>query len=236
MIQKKKILAIIPARGGSKRVPKKNIRLLTGKPLIAYTIETALKSRYLNRIVVSTEDEEIARISKKYGAEVIKRPKILAADKAKTVEAVFHVLKVLTRKKYIPDLIILLQPTSPLRTVDDIDKAINIFLQNKCESVVSVCEMEPSPYRFFGIKEKYLKLILGRKNLLKRSQDLPKIYVINGALYISTPKIIRKYKSFYSSKILPYIMPKERSVDIDDEIEFKLAEIIIKNERNKNRK
>jgi len=236
MIQKKKILAIIPARGGSKRVPKKNIRLLTGKPLIVYTIETALKSRYLNRIVVSTEDEKIARISKKYGAEVIKRPKIFATDKAKTVEAVFHVLKVLKRKKYRPNLIVLLQPTSPLRKSDDIDKAIDIFLQNKCESVVSVCEMEPSPYWFFGIKEKYLKPILGRKNLLKRSQDLPKIYVINGALYISTPKIIRKYKSFYSSKILPYIMPKERSVDIDDEIEFKLAEIIIKNERNKNRK
>ena len=196
MIQKKKILVIIPARGGSKRIPKKNIRLLAGEPLIAYTIETALKSRYLNRIVVSTEDEEIARISKKYGAEVIKRPKILAADKAKTVDAISHVLKILERKKYIPDLIILLQPTSPLRTADDIDKAIDIFLQNKCESVVSVCEMEPSPYWFFGIKEKYLKPILGRKNLLKRSQDLPKIYVINGAIYITTPNILKRYKSF----------------------------------------
>lgn len=230
-----KIIVVIPARGGSKRLPKKNIKSLVGKPLIAYTIEASLKSKYVGRVIVSTEDKEIAEISKKYGVEVIKRPKHLATDSAKTMDAVFHLLKILEKGKYIPEIVIILQPTSPLRTSDDIDKAIDIFLNSECESVISVYEMEPSPYWSFKIENKYLKLLFNKKYLFKRSQDLLKIYALNGAIEISTLKVIKKYKSFFSSKILPYIMPKERSIDIDYEIDFKLAEFILKNAENKNR-
>jgi len=227
MIQKKKILAIIPARGGSKRVPKKNIRLLTGKPLIAYTIETALKSRYLNRIVVSTEDEEIARISKKYGAEVVKRPQKLATDRAKTIDAIFHVLSILKEEHYNPQVVVLLQPTSPLRTENDIDKAIKLFLSKKVDSVISVCEAEHSPYWDFRINsDGFLEPFIKSQYLHKRHQDIPKIYSPNGAVYIAKPKTLYKYKTFCCKKTFPYSMPVERSIDIDTEIDLMLAELI----------
>lgn len=236
MIQKnKKIIAIIPARSGSKGLPRKNIKLLAGKPLIAYSIEVALNSKYIDKTIVSTDDEEIASVSKKCGAEVIKRPKILSTDRAKTIDAVFHVLDALKRKDYNPSIIVLLQPTSPLRTVNDTDKTIKLFLKNKCSSVISVSESEHPLYWFCKIKGKYLKPFWGWKYFNQR-QNLPKAYIPNGAIYISIPQVLHKYKSFYSNKTLPYIMPPERSVDIDNEIDFMLAELIIKNEKNKNRK
>lgn len=231
----KKIIAIIPARGGSKRLPGKNIKKLLGKPLIAWTIEAAQKSKYLERIIVSTEDKKIARISQKYGAETIKRPKKLSADEAKTIDVVFDALKSLKRKNYTPELMVLLQPTSPLRTSEDIDKAIKIFLKNKCKSVISVREIESSTYWCFQI-DKYLKPFFGKKYFQKTRRQLPKIYKPNGAIFISRPEILFKHRSFYCDKTLPYIMPLKRSIDIDNEIDLKLAGLIIKNERNKNRK
>jgi len=232
MFKNKKILAIIPARGGSKRLPGKNIKNLLGKPLIAWTIEQAKKSKYIDKLIVSTDDKKIAEISKKYGAEVIKRPKILAADSAKTTDVIFHLLKVLRKEKYIPEVIVCLQATSPLRTVSDTDNAIEIFLKNRCESVISVCESSPSPYWSFKMGKKYLEPIFSRKYLKQRTQDLPRVYIPNGAIYISKPRVLLKYKSFYSKKILPYIMPDVRSIDIDNEIDLKLAELILKNEEN----
>ena len=174
-MKNKKILAIIPARGGSKGIPRKNIKLLAGKPLIAYTIEAALKSKYLDRVIVSTEDREIAETSRHYGAEVIKRPKILAKDKAKTIDVIFHLLNVLKEKNYIPEIIVLLQPTSPLRIVKDIDKAIELFLKEKCESVVSVCECNPPSYWSFKKEKKYLRPILGWKYFKIRDRIYPNL-------------------------------------------------------------
>lgn len=228
-MKNKKIIAIIPARGGSKGIPKKNIKILAGKPLIAYTIEQALKSKFLNRVIVSTDDKEIAEISKKYGAEIIKRPENLATDRAKITDVIFHLLGVLKKEKYIPEIIVSLQPTSPLRTVNDIDRAIEIFLKNKCKSVISVCESGHSFYWSFKIEKKYLKPIFEWRRLNQQKQDLPKVYIPNGAIYISTPKSLFKYRSFYCRKILPYPMREERSVDIDNEVDFKLAEILMKN-------
>ena len=221
-----KILAVIPARGGSKGVPRKNIRLLNGKPLIAYTIEEAKKSKYIDRIIVSTEDKEIAEISTKYGAEVIERPAELARDDTPTVDVVLHLLDSLNH--YEPDIIILLQPTSPLRTYEDIDSALVLFINNNCDSVVSVCEIEHTPYWSFKIEDGYLKPIFGEEYLKKRRQELPKVYIPNGAIFITTPDILKKYRSFYCERTVPYIMPIERSVDIDNEIDFLLAEILIK--------
>jgi CMP-N,N'-diacetyllegionaminic acid synthase len=230
MLKNKKIIGIIPARGGSKGIPRKNIKILAGKPLIAYTIEAALKSKYLDRVIVSTEDKEIAQISKKYGAEVIKRPKKLATDTARIIDVIFYLLKILKREeKYIPEIVILLQPTSPLRTSNDIDKAIDIFLKNKCESVISVCETTPFLYLAFKIAKNYLRPIFSKKYFTQRRQDLTKVYIPNGAIYISTPKNLLKYKGFYSKKTLPYIMPVSRSIDIDTREEFKIAEICLKN-------
>jgi len=233
-ITDKKILAIIPARGKSKRLPRKNIKLLSGKPLIAWTIEAAKKSKYVNRVVVSTEDKEIAQISKKWGAEIVNRPKELATDTAKTIDVIFHLLDVLKKEKYYPKIVVLLQPTSPLRTFQDIDSAVKLFLNKKCRSVISVFEAEANFWWAMEIKKSYLKPFFTWEKFFARSQDLPKVYTPNGAIYISTPEILKKYKSFYiKNEILPYIMPKERSIDIDYEIDFKLAELIIKNEENK---
>jgi len=222
------IVAIIPARGGSKGIPRKNIKQLFGKPLIVWTIEHAKKSRYIGRITVSTEDKEIAEISKKCGAEVIERPEELAKDETPTIDVIFHVLEVIKAENFEPGLVVLLQPTSPLRNAQDIDNAIELFLKNDCESVVSVCEVEHSLYWSFEIENRYLKPIFGGKYLNMRRQDLPKVYTPNGAIYVSTPEILRKYKSFYCSKTIPYIMPPGRSVDIDNEIDFMLAELLMR--------
>jgi len=231
MKENKKILAIIPARGGSKKLPGKNIKLMAGKPLIAYTIEAALESRYIDKVIVSTDDEKISEVSKKYRAEVVRRPDYLATDTIKTVGVVLHALEVLKKVNYIPEVVILLQPTSPLRTADDIDRATDIFLENKndCELVMSVCETNI----YWSLKEegKYLKSVFDHKCLSERNQDLPKTYIMNGATYITTPEIIKKYKAVHSEKIMPYFMPKEKSIDIDDESDFKLAEKLLLNDK-----
>ena len=219
---------MIPARGGSKGILKKNIKKLLGKPLLAWTIEAAKKSEYIDKIIVSTENEEIAEISKKYGAEVpFLRPEELAKDKSLTIDAIFHALEVLKEQNYNPNIVILLQPTSPLRNAEDIDSAIDLFLDADCESVVSVCEVEHSPYWCFEIEKGYLRSLFGDEYLRMRRQDLEGVYVPNGAIYISTPRTLYKCKSFYCNHTIPYIMPIKRSIDIDNEIDFMLAESVV---------
>jgi CMP-N,N'-diacetyllegionaminic acid synthase len=228
--KKQKIIALIPARGGSKGIPGKNIKFLAGKPLIAYTIEVAKKCRYLDKIFVSTDDEEIAKISRKYGAEIIKRPNILAGDKSKFIDAIFYHLEKFKKENFIPEVLVVLQPTSPLRTTNDIKEAIELFLNNECESVVSVSEPEHSLQWSFQKKGKYLKPIFGWKYFKGiNRQDVEKTYLPNGAIFISRPKFLYLNKSFYSKKTLPYFMPKDRSVDIDNMTDFLIAESAIKN-------
>ena len=141
------ILGLIPARGGSKGLPRKNIKLLLGKPLIAWTIEQALASKYLDKVVVSTDDEEIAKISKKYGAEVpFIRPKELATDKTKGIDVVLHTIRWMEENGKSYDFLMLLQSTSPLRTFEDMDKAIELLFLKKAKAIVSVCEVEHHPY------------------------------------------------------------------------------------------
>ena len=224
------VLGIIPARGGSKGLPRKNIRPLLGKPLIAWTIEQAKSSRYIDKVIVSTDDPEIAEIAKKYGAKVpFLRPRELARDDSLTIDVIMHALGVLKAENYNPDIIILLQPTSPLRNAEDIDSAIELFLNSDCESVVSVCEVGHSPYWCFEIEDGYLKSLFGDEYLRMRRQELEKVYMPNGAIYISTPQTLYKCESFYCNHTIPYIMPTRRSIDIDNEIDFMLAESLIKN-------
>lgn len=226
-----KMLAIIPARGLSKGIAKKNIKQLVGKPLIVFTIEAALKSKYIDKIAISTDSNEVAKVCEKYRTEVIIRPKELAKDRTPTIDTVFHTLDSLEKIDYIPDIAILLQPTSPLRSTKDIDNAIEIFLKNNCESVVSVCEVKHSPYWSFKIKDKFLIPIFGKKYLKTIRQELPKSYIPNGAIFISKPETLRRYQSFYASRTTPYIMPPSRSVDVDDELDLILVEWLIKKYR-----
>jgi CMP-N-acetylneuraminic acid synthetase len=227
----KKILAIIPARGGSKGLPRKNIKPLLGKPLIAWTVEQAKNSKYIDKVVVSTDDEEIAEISKKYGAEVpFLRPKELARDDSPTIDAIIHAINWFEERGEFFDILILLQPTSPLRTTEDIDNAIELFLNNKdALSLISVKENEHPPFWSLEIENKFLKPLFGEEYFKKRRQELPKSYMPNGAIFISYVDILKKYKTFYTPKTIAYIMPPERSIDIDNEFDFLLAEFILKN-------
>lgn len=230
--KKYKILAFIPARGGSKGIPRKNIKILAGKPLIAYTIEAAKRCGYLDKIIVSTDDKEIAEISRKYRAEVMKRPKIMATDKAKFTDAVFYHLKIIRKKKWIPEVIIELQPTSPLRTADDIKKAIDFFFKNGCQPLVSVCESLHPLQWFFWKRGKYLEPVFGWKYFQGIGrQKIKKTYIPNGAIFITTLKDFYFNKGFYSQKMLPYVMPQERSVDIDNQIDFLMAKNYLTNEK-----
>lgn len=230
-----KILSIIPARGGSKGLPRKNIKPLNGTPLIIHSIINALNSHYINKVVVSTEDLEIQNIAEKSGAEVIMRPQKLADDNSKTIDVIIHALNHLENDGYRPVVIVILQPTSPLRTLNDVDSATEMFLKNDCDSVVSVCDFDHSPYWALKIKNDFLTPVFGQEYLYKRRQELPHLYIPNGAIFVSNPEKIIKYKSFYCPKTIPYIMPIDRSIDIDSALDFKLAEILLeeKNETNK---
>jgi len=223
---KSKILAIIPARGGSKGILGKNTKLLGGKPLICHTIDEALKSQCLDGIFVSTDDPKIAKISRNCGANIIKRPPELATDDAPTIGAVFHAIDSI-KDTSDQDIIILLQPTSPLRSATDIDTALDIFMKTECDSVISMCKVEHPPYWCFKYEGEKLKPLYGSECLQMRRQELPDVYRPNGAIYISTIKNLYMNNGFYCDKIVPYVMPPERSVDIDEEIDFKLAELLI---------
>lgn len=223
----KSIIAIIPARGGSKGIPQKNIKLLGEKPLIAYTIEEALKSKYLDHIFVSTEDQKIAEISQKYGSEVIERPSALSEDTSKTVDAILHAVEYLENKDIQPQIVVLLQPTSPLRNAEDIDAAIKLYLDNDCDSVISVCEPDHSPFWCFTFNGEYLQPLFDEKYDNTRRQDLPRVFMPNGAIYVSSPESIRRLKGFIGNKVIPYCMQPERSIDIDTPLDFTIAEVLI---------
>jgi len=228
---KMKILAIIPARGGSKRLPRKNILPLAGKPLIAWTIDEAKKSIFITDIVVSTDDIEIADISKMHGAKVpFLRPDILSNDTATSVDVVKHCIDFCDRelgKKY--DFVLLLQPTSPLRTVEDIDGSVELLVKKNADSVISMCMCEHSPIWTNTLPSDNNINNFDRvdfKNI--RSQDLPTYYRYNGAVYLTNIKRLLDENVFsFSTNSFAYIMPTERSVDIDSEIDFRLAKVII---------
>lgn len=230
MIIDKKILAIIPARGGSKGIVGKNIKELNGKPLIAYTIEEAKKSEYINRIVVSTDNEEIANISKKYGAEVpFLRPLELAQDDTPTIECVIHMLNVLKENEdYIPDYVCLLQCTSPLRTFNDIDGTIEKLLSTGLDSAASVCEAEVNPYWTNIFNGERLEYFLKDGKEITRRQDLPNVYRLNGAVYVAKCDVLKNEMTFETEYTTGYVMDKNSSIDIDDIIDFKFAELLMK--------
>ena len=227
-----KFIAIITARGGSKRLPNKNILDLNGKPLIAWTIEAAKKCNFINEVVVSTDSLEIKKIAEQHGASVpFIRSEKLSNDTASSFDVVKHCLDFHQAQfKLNFDYIILLQPTSPLRTHIDIENAVKLLKEKNADAIVSVCETEHSPLWTNNIDS-----TLSMDNFLRdevknnRSQDLPKHYRLNGAIYICKISELLKQKTFFLEKsIFAYIMHQERSIDIDTLVDFKMAEFLLK--------
>ena len=223
MIDGKKVLGIIPARGGSKGLPRKNIRNLSGKPLIAWTIEEAKKSKYIDRLILSSEDKEIINIAKSLGCEVsFVRPSNLAEDDSHIINSVLHAIKLLPGY----DCVVLLQPTSPLRSVIDIDGSIEQRLWNSANSCVSVTEVKESPYWMYSLDvDNKMRPIIDSKNT--RRQELPRLYILNGAVYVAQCNWILKNKTFITRETLAYFMPIERLLDIDTELDLFFAESVI---------
>jgi len=231
MFKRKTILALVPARRGSKGIPDKNIKMLNGKPLIAYSIEVAKKSKYIDAIIVSTDSKEIAEISQKYGAEVpFIRPKELSTDSAKSINVILHAMNCIennVNKKC--DYLILLQSTSPFRDSTDIDESIEEIINKEKDALVSVCEVSENPYWMEVIDEEgNLKYFIEGEEKYDRRQELPKIYIFNGAIYIAKWEVLKKDKSFYERECLPFVMSKEKSLDIDTPLDFEFAEFLMK--------
>ncbi len=226
MYKDKTFLAIIPARGGSKRLPRKNVLDLAGKPLIAWSIEAGLKSKYIDKVVVTSDDNEILDIAKKFGSDIIKRPEELASDTATSFDAIKHTIDSL--EKY--DYIILLQPTSPLRDEKHIDDAIKLLVSKEADAVVSICEMDHSPLWSNTLPEDgNMNRFLRDEVINKRSQDLEKYYRLNGAIYIcKTDKLLEERSFFLKDCIFSYEMDRKSSVDIDEKIDFTIASQLIK--------
>ncbi|MEK7067208.1 MAG: acylneuraminate cytidylyltransferase family protein [Patescibacteria group bacterium] len=233
------ILAIIPARGGSKSIPRKNIKELCGKPLIAWTIEEAKKSKYITRVIVSTDDEEIASIAKQYGAEVpFLRPKEISGDYALDIEFLTHALDFLKEKGYEPELVLRLPPISPLRTAEHIDDGIETLLKNPdADSVRPITEAPKHPYKMWRINEsdsRFLESFLPESfthmhephNMPR--QALPTAYIHTGAMDVLRLRTIRELASTCGNKVAYFFMKPEDSVNIDYEIDFEFAELLMK--------
>ena len=227
------ILAIIPARGGSKGLAGKNIKVFDGKPLIAYSIEAALNCKSVTRCIVSTEDPKIKRLALKYGAETIDRPYKLATDEVRAHEVVVHVLDELKKESYFPDYIILLQPTSPLRSSEHIQDCIDSFLKSGAASAISVSAATHHPYKSFFMKDGLLEPLFTSESLEMRRQALPEAFSPNGAIFLISSSTFLSKKVFYVPPAMPYVMDYKFSIDIDNEVDFLAAETIQKKYINK---
>lgn len=217
--------ALIPARGGSKGIPRKNIKPIAGKPLIAWTIESALRSSLLDAVVVSTEDEEIAEVARRAGALVpFLRPAALAADDTPGLDPVLHAFEQLAQF----DAVLLLQPTSPMRTTDDIDACLRLAADRGAPSVVSVSEPDAHPYWTYRIGNdgRLARLVDGAP--VTRRQDLPLVGALNGALYFAERNWLLANGSLLGPETLAYMMTRERSVDLDTPLDWKIAELLLK--------
>lgn len=231
MYKGKRILAIIPARGGSKGLPGKNIRELCGKPLIAWSIEHAQKSKYVDEIFISTDSQEIANVAEKYGAPCPElRPAELACDTAPSSEFIVYTLEKMKKENKPFDYFILLEPTSPLRDVEDVDKSIEMLIDSpESESCVGVAMSGTVHPAFMVVKGEngYLKALMSDKSTLRR-QDLPNVYFFEGSVYVSSVDAYLKKRTFYHDKTLPYIVPEWKSHEVDTLVDFNIIETIMK--------
>lgn len=223
-----KVLTVIPARGGSKGVPRKNVRSVGGKPLIAWTIEAARESKVLDTFCVSTDDPEIAEVARVWGAEVLQRPPEIAGDRTPMIEVVRHALSTYEAKQGARfDYFLLLQPTAPMRQGDDIDQALTMLVDTDADSIVSVYPVEDAhPARMYLIEEGELQPFYQEPPGSLR-QDLPKVYHRNGAIYAAKRRLITEAGRLWGGRMVPYVMPKERSVNIDDLQDLAIADFLL---------
>lgn len=221
------VLAIIPARGGSKGIPGKNVCLLAGEPLIAHMIKSAQKSKYISRIIVSTDDPEIARISKGYGAEVVWRPAEISGDTAPSESALLHSIEHLKKNEgYLPDLTVFLQCTSPLASAEDIDQTIAILLNTKADCAFSATESHQFLWKIG--QNGFAQSVNHNPEIRPRRQEMEPHYRENGAIYVMRTKgFVRAGHRFFGNVSLS-VMPPERSLDIDTSFDFKIAEFLLK--------
>ena len=229
-----RILGIIPARGGSKGIPRKNLVELHGQPLLAYTVRAAQSSRRLGRLILSTEDPEIIEVGRRLGVDVpFVRPAELAGDTVGSVAVVRHALDEVERQESARyDAVVLLEPTSPLRTADDIDEAIARLEATGADSVVSVCRVDaPHPIKMQVIQDGYLRPFLPQhwREGLARQQLLP-VYALNGAVYAVRAGLVREHDTLWGERTIPLVMPSERSVNIDSLLDLTLAEILLRSQ------
>lgn len=225
MSDRPKTLAVIPARGGSKGIARKNIKPLAGKPLIAWAIESALRSEVLDAVVISTEDEEIAAVARDWGALVpFLRPSALARDDTPGIDPIMHALE------QLPDFdgVLVLQPTSPLRTTEDIDACIELAQKLQAPSAVSVTKLEKHPFWMYRLDADQRLHALIDAPAVSRRQDLPAVYALNGALYYARADWLRQHRAFVSTETVAYVMPPERSIDLDALLAWEFAELLLK--------
>ncbi|MCH5251800.1 MAG: acylneuraminate cytidylyltransferase family protein [Lachnospiraceae bacterium] len=231
MIKGKKVLAFIPARGNSKGIPGKNLKILSGKPLIAHTIEAAKGCSFFDDIVVSTDSEEIAETARQYGAEVpFLRPEELASDTAKTIDAILYTLERLAKKGREYDYLVLLQPTSPLRRAEDIEGAVSLALESG-KDVTAVSEVSDSPILMRSCDEKGNLTPLLSVNSTVRRQDMPKYYRVNGSIYVNEVRRLSAETSLNDNPV-GYRMPAGRSVDIDERVDLVVAQYYMEQEES----
>lgn len=223
------VLAIIPAQGGSKGIPQKNIQKLDGRPLIEFTIKAAKNSKKISRIIVSTDDRKIAHFSKSLGVEVpFLRPKRFSHSRSPTIETVRHTLKFLQiHDSYVPDIVLILQPTSPLRTTKIIDKSIRLLKNSNATSVLGVTNIKQHPYLSFSLKSKYLKPFKSNFKKYYQRQRFTKLFYPTGSIYTFWLRTLKKYGDYYGPRIKPLIIPYEDSIDIDNIFDLFIAEIRI---------
>jgi CMP-N,N'-diacetyllegionaminic acid synthase len=233
MYKNKRFLAIIPARGGSKGIPNKNIMDICGKPLVAYTIEAGKKSKYIDEVMVSTDSDAIKVIAEQYGALVpFLRPKELSNDSSKSIELVLHAINYYKNNNMCYDYVVLLQPTSPLRTFMHVDEAIEKLMESKGASLVSVRQADENPVIMRTIENDKLKEVIRFEGANLRRQDLPTFYIFNGAIYINSNDMLIHKETFIDEDTISYVMNKESSIDIDTILDAKLVEIVIKENMN----
>ncbi len=223
------ILSIIPARGNSKSLPRKNIHPFCHRPLIHWTIAASLNSRYISRTVVSSDSDEILSIARKEGADAIKRPAPLALDNSSSESAVDHVLEVLAeQEQYEPQVILLLQATSPLRTAEDIDKACDLYFREHCTAVISGYRPRKNPLKNFLLgNQGYLQPIRDDQSPFLPRQELPEAFCPNGAIYIVDALHFKTGSSLFTNETRPYFMTEESSIDIDDLEDLRIAEQVM---------
>ena len=227
------VLCVIPARGGSRGLPGKNIRELLGRPLIAYSIEQAKGSRYIDKVVVSTDSTEIADVSRRYGAEVpFLRPAELAQDGSSTIDVLLHAMDWTERvERFSFDILTLLHANTPLRNVEDIDNCIELLVEKKADNVFSVSEAHRNPYFNMVEVKKDGKVGLVKDGNFATRQSAPEVFDMNSSIYVWWKDVLREKKGIFLERSFIYKMPKERSIDIDDYLDFKIAEMILREKR-----